>query len=148
MAKLLGLVLASGMAGLVPLAASAESRVYNVTPYGANVVPFGAPSAAIYDRGEGLFYRVPPYYYSRYYGLDPYAWHYRNAGRYGQPYHVGQYRPKPQIRYTPPSAAIYQRPPEAPLDTRRLGEPPQSVPSTPAPKLNQTPQQKAPDVDL
>ncbi|MGZ3411859.1 MAG: hypothetical protein ACXWJW_09915 [Xanthobacteraceae bacterium] len=148
MAKLSGWLLAAGLLGFIPQTASADSRIYNVAPYGANIVPFGAPPAVIYDRAEGLFYRVPPYYYSRYYGLDPYAWHYRNAGRYGQPYYEGQYRPRPHIRSAPPSAAIYQRPPEAPVDTRRLGEPPQSVPSTPAPKLNQSPQQKAPDVDL
>lgn len=136
-------LLAPGLFALLPQAAHADARIYTVPQ------TYDAPSV-IYDRAEGLFYRVPPYYYSRYYGLDPYAWHYRNAGRYGQPYrHVWQYEPRPHIRYVPPNAAVYHRMPDASVETRRPGEPPTgSVPSTPMPEPGKPQQQKVPDIDL
>jgi hypothetical protein len=148
MAKVTGGLLAAALLGLVPQAATADSRILGVAPYG--------PPAVIYDRAEGLFYRMPPYYWSRYYGLDPYDWHYRNSGRYGQPYNQvwqGRFRPRTYY-YVPPSAAIYHVLPAAPTETRRPGEAPTgSVPQTPpqsvpAPAPNKSPQQKDPDVDL
>ena len=140
MAKVSGWLLAAGLIGLLPQAASADALVYPVAPYGA--------PATVYDRAEGLFYQTPPYYWSRYYGFDPYAWHYRNAGRYGQPYHhawSGHYRPR--AYYVPPSAAIYHREPDEPAETSKPGDAPTgSVPKPSTP--NKSPPQKLPDIHL
>jgi hypothetical protein len=122
--------------------AAADSRVYSVGPLQ------GAPYV-LYDRSEGLFYRAPPYYWSRYYGLDPYAWHYRNAGRYGQPYDLSQQnRFRPRIsRYVPPSAAIYHVPQRA-APKAQESAPKESVPKESVPKAPAPPEQKLPDIDL
>ncbi len=141
MAKVSGWLLAAILIGLLPQSASADSRVYSVAPYGA--------PAVVYDRGEGLFYQTPPYYWTRYYGFDPYSWHYRNSGRYGQPYNQARserYHPRAFYHYVQPSAAIYHREPDA-MDTRKPGDAPTgSVPQPVTP--NKSPQQKEPDVKL
>jgi hypothetical protein len=133
--KVFGGLLAASVVGLLSSPAAADSRIYSIAPLQ------GAPYV-LYDRAEGLFYRAPPYFWSRYYGLDPYAWHYRNAGRYGQPYALNQQnRFRPRVSVVPPSAAIYHVPPRAEPKAGD-GAPQGAVPKTPAP------QPKQPDVDL
>jgi hypothetical protein len=137
-ATVFGGLLAAGLFGLAVSPAAADSRVYFVAPLQ------GAPYV-LYDRAEGLFYRAPPYYWSRYYGLDPYAWHYRNAGRYGQPYTLNeQNRFRTRVsRYVPPSAAIYHVPQRTAPETGESA-PPDVVPKAPVP----APQNKQPDIEL